>query len=473
MIHSRRILIILPVFILAILLLYPESLINSANLTTTKDTLQSSRMSLRARVDTTGTSVGGSQIRLKSSGSDPSNTISTANLKVGDTAYGQSGTYTVTDILNSTDFTVNPVVVAGDADDNDPIVLKMKPQHTITFNTVSTLANGYFKILIPAASSNSNDGTPDSSGWDFSGGSVSVGATSTASGFTFVTGVATASGGSGCTSPANYHCFEVHYSGVGNTNAPISITIGNTNGTNTPLAPAPSATHTEASADTYTFQAIHYNSSNTAIDQTNGKIAVIEAVRVSVTVDPTITFSLTGVGTGVTPCGTAPDIATDTGTNAPLSVPFGTMSLNTFKRAAHLLTVSTNATNGYSVTAIENNELSKDGLGVTKISDTTCDSACLFNSTGSGWTTATNNGFGYSIQNLSATGVDNDNSYTGTPNYREFANNDSAQAATKIFYGSTVANAQQAYVCYKISVGATQAAGDYENQITYTATASF
>lgn len=451
---------------------------DSANLTVVKDTLQSSRISVRARVDSTGTFSGSSNVLIKTVASAPANTISTANLRIGDSLIIGTGTYTVVGITDADEFSVSPVLASGDADDNDPVYLKSKPQHVVTFNTASAVSNGYFRILLPADTTTPNDGNPDDDGFDFGGGSITVTGTDT-TGYDFVAGVATASGGTGCTSPANYHCFEVHYSGAGGVSTPISISIGNTNGATTPIAPAPNSSHTEASGDAYSFQVKNYDDINTAIDATTGKILVIESVRVSATVDPTITFSIAGVASGANPCGTGAtnqtDVDTSTGTNAPLAVPFGTLGLNTFKDAAHLLTVSTNATNGYTVTAQENDQLGKNGGTTPFIPDADGDNATADETTSDTWDTATGNpGFGYTLKSVSGATVP----FTSTGanfNTRRFpsvADPDSPLVAT-IMSSTTVSNSHTANVCYRISVDATQAAGDYENQITYTATASF
>lgn len=451
---------------------------DSANLTVVKDTLQSSRISSRARVDATGTFVGSSNVLLKISGSAPAYTVSTANFRIGDSLTIGTGTYTIVGITDVDEFSVSPVLAAGDADDDDPIYLKSRPQHVVTFNTASAVSDGYFRILLPADSTSPNDGNPDDEGFDFGGGTVTVTGTDT-TGYDFVTGVATAAGGTGCTSPANYHCFEVHYSGSGGVGTPITITIGNTNGTNTPIAPAPSSTHTQATADTYTFYARNYDSVDALVDGTTGKIAVIESVRVTATVDPTISFSISGIASAQNPCGTGAtnqtDVDTTTGTNAPLAVPFGTLALNTFRDAAHQLVVSTNASNGYTVTAQENDQLGKDGGTTPFIPDADGDNGTADETTSDTWDTATGNpGFGYTLKSISGATVPF-NSSGANFNARRFpsvADPDSPLVAT-VMSNTTVANSDTANVCYRIAVDATQAAGDYENQITYTATASF
>ena len=296
--------------------------------------------------------------------------------------------------------------------------------------------------------------------------------------FDFVAGVATASGGTGCTAPANYHCFEFHYSGIGAIGQAFTLYIGATTGTNTPIAPATGTAHTEGTADTYTFIvknfALNANPNTaTPYDATTGKVAHIESVRVTATVDPTISLSVAGIASGATRCGVATDVTT-----TALSVPFGTMALNTFKTLAQDVTVSTNAASGYVVTASENDQLGKDGATTPFIIDALGNGGAMTESASAEWTTATINGFGFSLQNVDAASVafqytTATGNCTGTFCSRQFADIVGSETPQTIFSSTTVANAENVYVCYRLGVGATQAAGDYENQIIYTATGTF
>lgn len=469
---------------LTITLLTPPSTIDSANLTSVKDTLQSSRLSVHARVDSTGTAVGSSNVKIyTSTGADSAGdnayTISTAPLRAQDSITIGSNTYTIVDIVDADEFTITPVLISGDADDTDPIYLNAAPQHTLTFDTTTAVADGFFQVLLPADSDATtfNDGLADDSGFDFNT-SVDVVASDVGA-YDFVTGVATVSGGTGCTAPSNYHCFEVHYSGAGSIGETITITLGNTSGTNTPIAPATGSSHSEGTADTYSYIVKNFAaganpSSDTAIDQTAGKLAVIESVRVTATVDPTINFSLAGVASGQTRCGVTTDVTT-----TALSVPFGNLTtLDSFYDAAQDLTVSTNASGGYVVTASENDALSLAGAGVVDIVDTPGDNATATESITDEWNTGATNGFGYSLDNADAASVpfeytSTSGNCTGTFCAKQFANITGSDSPQTIFSSSTVASSENVGVCYRLSVGATQAAGDYENQVTYTATGTF
>ena len=203
----------------------------------------------------------------------------------------------------------------------------------------------------------------------------------------------------------------------------------------------------------------------TPTDASNGKIAVVESVRVSATVDPSIKFTIEGVLSGTTTCG----IATSAQTNSD-SVPFGVLALDTSKVLAQKLTVSTNGAGGCVVTASESGQMSNGQVTPIFIPNTLCDSgSCTYNGAGSAWATAlAHPGFGYAMDIAAGTP-------TVTPStntlYRPFST--IPNPAQTIMSNASIASGQSAYVCYKISVDATQAAGDYENQITYTATASF
>lgn len=484
--------IVLSIFVA---LLHPSQL-ESANLITTKDTLQTSRLSVNARVDSAGTLAGSSHVLIQTSASAPSNTITTNNLKAGDTltiGASSEGYYTVVGIIDADEFTVSPVLASGDADNNDLILYKSKPRHVVTFNTATAIASGFFQILLPADTTTPDDGVPDDQGYDFGGagaGTINVTATDVddpaggAVEYDFVTGISTASGTGTCTAPANYHCFEVHYSGTGAVNKTITINIGNTNGTFTPIAPATGTAHTEGTADTYpvlvkNFAAGANPNSASPTDATTVRLAHIEAVRVTATVDPTISLTIAGTTAGGTGCngGTCCGVSTDVTTTA-LSVPFGGMALNTFKNLAQKLTVNTNAASGYVVTTSENDQLGRNGATTPNIADSIGNGGAMTESTFAEWTTSTVNGFGFSLQNVDAAVVPFQyttatGACTGTFCARQFADIFGSETPQTIMSSTTVANAEDTFVCYRLGIGATQAAGDYENQITYIATGTF
>jgi hypothetical protein len=466
--YKRLLSVFVATSVLQIATLFSPSLVLAANLTAAKNTLQSSRMSFYGRVKSP-TVAGSSHLWIYTEASGNATSISTAGLKPGDSLIiGGTNSYIIASIIDEDEFTVTTNLAPGDADDTDVIYYKARPQHVITFTTASAVNGGFFRVLIPAAPSGSNDGIPDITGFDFN---TTPSATGTnASGYTFVSGVATASGATGCTSPANYHCFEFHYTGAGEIGTPITLSIGNTSGTANLIAPAPSASRIANTADTYTYKVQNFTNASdpnthTPTDDVTGKIAVIESVRVTATVDPSITFKIEGVAASTSTCGLTTNVTT-----TATSVPFGVLTLDTFKVGSQKLTVSTNAASGYAITAIENERLSNLAATPSYIPDTTCDSGTCTETSGSTWATADSHpGFGYTLAIVSGTPT----IAPTAPNFSPFPSLAGTEAPFQIMSNDGIASSQAAYVCYQISVDATQQAGNYENQVTYTATASF
>ncbi len=449
--------------------------LDSANLTAAKDTLSTSRLSYYNSLNgahTAGTTI----IKVNTSGM-PS--VSTANLFTGDSVWigdaGTGSTYTVDDIIDTDEFQITAALGSGDNDSGDLVIASRSATHTLAFTTATAIPNGLIRVLIPSGANGVNDGIPNHDGFDFNSivagdltGPSSGGVTS------WESPTATVSGGTGCS--AGNHCFEARYNGTNSVNAALTFAIGDGGATDL-INPTPATGHTAGTADTYTVTIQHRGAMTDQyplLDQTTIKIAVIESVRVTATVDPTITFTIAGVSSGATSCGVSTDVTT-----TATGVPFGTMALNTFKTLAQTLTVSTNASSGYAVTTLENDQLGKDGSTSPFIADSTGDGS-MTHTTQDDWNTATNNGFGYSIDNDDAatpafqySDTSGGSCATGAFCAKQFAATADTEAAQTIFSSTTVANAENADVCYRLSIGATQAAGDYENNITYTATATF
>lgn len=444
------------------------TVVRGANLTQVKDTLQTSRMSFSGRVKSPTIS-GSTHVWIYTAVSGNATSVSTAGLKPGDSlVIGGTNSYTIGSIIDDDEFTTTSVLAPGDADDGDVIYFKSKPQHTISFTTDSAVASGFFRVLVAAGtgSGSGNDTIPDDDGWDFNSGVDAV--ASPSSGYAFSTGVATAAGTGNCA--AGFHCFEFHYTGTGSVGTPIAFTLGNTDGTNSMVAPAPSTSRVASQADTYTYKIQLFPNgadptTTTPTDIGSGKMAVIESVRVTATVDPSITFKVEGVAASTSTCGLTTDITT-----TATAVPFGVLALDTFKVGSQKITVSTNAVSGYAVTAIENERLSNLAGSPSYIPNTTCDTGGCTNTTSAAWATAASHaGFGYTVAILSGTPTIAPTS----PLYQRFPSIAALESPFQIMSNTTSVSSQQAYVCYKIAVDSSQPAGNYENQITFTATATF
>lgn len=487
------------IIVVASLFLKPHSLV-SAPPTSVKDTLSSSQLSYFARLSSGTTQVGDSVLKVTTSG-NPSNT--TSNLFVGDTiAIGTTGTgvgssgpltlYTVKDISSTAAFSINTGIGQSNAFINAAIIATRSAIHTISFTPQSNSTGGYWEFLIKATSRTGelhNDGIPDQQGFDLGATTPSSGANGVGTRLK-ITDVTCPNWGTGATTaysvgttvvlnigssatPTSFHVISC-WLGTGGTNqvgVGYSAAIGAALASGSQLInPAPATSRTEGNADVYSFLIRHKDSADALIDAdtVQGKIAVVESVRVTATVDPTLTFTIdnTNVGTGGTPCGLSAFGSNAANTTAT-SVAFGPLAVANTNDLAQRLSAVTNANNGYIVTVYEDGNLEEINSGTT-IPDTTCPSNSCNASTTAVWDTYTDSGWGYTLQNVNV-GTSIFNYAAG---HRAFGNG-AANAKTIMSNTSTPTATEVAYICYRIVASTTQKEGTYEGKLIYTATATF
>lgn len=469
--------------------MYQQS--ESASLTNVSVTLSNSRLSFSGGLET-GNTVGSSQVIIDVTPGDFSST-STAQLVSGFTSgtdetvgIGNGTTitsYTITSIPSISTFNISPVLGSGDADAGDIVISTQSATHTVRFTTANAIAHGAFRILVPSLSNDADaqDGLPDAGNFDFSNSAPTVTCPSDISGYDFVAGTATVSAitiGS-----QQYHAFECRYSGAGAIGTAFDGTTNDAIVINDLINPSPEVGHTTGLADTSNIIIQHLAGTTYAVqDSSTTNVGVIEAVRVTATVAPQITFQIVGVNSSTSACGVSTDVTT-----TAAGVPLGELSISAFTDAAQAMAVSTNATNGYVVTARANDQLGLDA-GVCTGDNTGSD--CIPDSVGNGsamshtasaeWTSTAVKGFAFSLDNVNATGLTPAFEYdtatgncSGTYCARQFADTEDGQVAQTIFSHTSVADAHGLYVCYRAIIGSTQSAGDYENHVIYTATATF
>lgn len=458
-----------------------QDTIRSASLQSVSVTLSNPRISFRGSLAGTNT-VGGSIVNILTSGNHPS--LSTEQLNSDDVVAigeaGSLGTYTVATVNSSSQVSLTSALAAGDADLNDDVIASQSATQTVRFTTANAIPNGRFRILVPALTNNNDaaDGIPDAGKFDFGASAPTVTCPTDFTNYDFVTGTASASAIT--FNGADYHAFECAYSGTGGVTTAFDGTTHDAISIASLINPAPNTGHTAGTADSYTVVVQHIDANFNVVDTTSAAVGVIEAVRVTATVAPTISFSIAGVTSGATRCGVTTDVTT-----TPTTVPFGELSLSAFADAAQTLTVSTNGVNGYSVTARENDQLGKDGgtcvgdnTGTSCIRDTIGNGGAMSHTASAEWTNTAAKGFGYSIENADAAATaflytTNSGNCTGTYCARQFADTEGSQAAVQLFSSTTVADSQNIEVCYRLIPDVTTAAGNYENSIIYTATATF
>ncbi len=171
---------------------------------------------------------------------------------------------------------------------------------------------------------------------------------------------------------------------------------------------------------------------------------------------PTLTVSFSGVNSGTVVAG-----ATTTVTSAANSITYGSLTPSVTAVAAQTITVSTNATGGYTTTLQQDGNLRNNNGDA--ISATTGS-----NASPAAWPTGITAGyFGYHTTDSSLC--------TGTTS--RFSSNNTYAAATttpaEIACSTTTAANEQTSIVYKVEVGTLQDAGTYQNIITYITTAQF
>jgi hypothetical protein len=449
--------------------------INAVPPTNVRDVLSNSQLSFYGGLGV-GNSANDSVIKIDTGTSFPSRTSN--NLFVGDTVSigtgGSQSTYTIKDVGATNTIMINTGISAAATPYGGSIIATRSAVHTVYFTPQVNSANGYWQFLIKATSTageSNADRIPDMNGFD--AGALTVGSITCPFGGGAATVGTTIAVASGSPAVTNYYHVIQCPAGAGGTN-PVGVGGSMVVGSGTNLLINPSPNHTvsnEGNADVYTFFIRHLDSNSLLLDQTMGKIAIVESVRVTATVDPTLTFTIDNIGTTnitSTACGAGTSLASGAVYTTADAVSFGSLALlTTSNQLAQRLTCLTNASGGYVVTAYEAGAMKNVNDGVT-IPDTKCDTNNCSYTTATAWTTAstTKSEFGYTMTNIGS-------SIPFTPgNFKAFGVG-AAQAQSIMARTALPTGSESAYVCYRITVHTGQEAGDYEGKVVYTATATF
>ncbi len=450
-------------------------------------TLSNARLSYRAGVSTGAAN--SSVVTIDSSGNADNNTNHLFPKDVVcfagpdlDGCYSQT-TYTVNNIVSSTSFNFTPPLGSNALGANDYVIASQSAIHTVTFTLANDVpSNGDIYITVPAVDINgqTNDGFPDTNssiatnGFDLnslSTDNVSISSSGCANNWT----IANVTAGTSSTDHTIRIDRSTNSCAAGST---ITVTIGDVN--KKLINPAPITTgHTQGAADVYTINVKTRDGSDNTLDESNIKVAVIEGVLVSATVQETLSVTIAGVNSGQTACGQTTSITT-----TATSVPWGTIAnFGQFYNAAQTVTVSTNASSGYVVKIEENDQMGKDGKVCTGssagetdscIQDTTCGSTSCSESTSQDWTSTSYYGLGYSLANISGTDAAfTYNESSRTFSAKQFADMEASETKQTIMSKTTPVASSQTYLCYRLNVSATQPAGYYYNKVQLTATATF
>ncbi len=323
--------------------------VNAASLGNLKDTITTSRPSAASPL-TANAAAGVGQLSIANNGSrylasdsakiiQGTGVISNNNLTVASQSAALTTVY------------LGTITSAFAGAGADVLIVPITARHTITFNTTTTIpASGTIVVTFPGAANSS--ASPSASAFAFNGlvtGNV------TASG----TGVV-CSGGSLVVSAPTITCTTSTLVAAGTA---VTITIGSTS----PTLINPTKTNAEGVSDPWTISVRTTDASSITLDSGSTRIATIESVQVQATVEPTLTFIITGVNNGTninTISASCGSITTNAGlASTPTSVNLGILSNGYVSAAAQQLSVSTNAATGYVITATSSGQFKNPSTG--------------------------------------------------------------------------------------------------------------
>ena len=144
-----------------------------------------------------------------------------------------------------------------------------------------------------------------------------------------------------------------------------------------------------------------------------------------------------------------------------LNINFGTLTPGVGVTDTNILTVTTPSGHGYQITASENHPLWINSS--LSIPNTSCDALDCTPSFSSQWISNNNYGFGFNVTGIGATDYFSDSTY-----FRPFADLSNNESPVIIASENIPVKNRQNTVNYRVLISSLQAAGDYQNYITYT-----
>jgi len=447
-----------------------------------KDQLSSGQLSYFAKLGV-GNTPANSIIYIGVSAGTSGPSANNYNLDIGDTLYisvssGGTAPYVVSGLSDTNAIMITTGLGVGSTTSGLNVIVPRYAVHTVSFTPSNNVAGGKWQVLIKTNGVGGSDGLPDTDGFDL--GFLNTGAVTCPFGGGNATAIGTTTINSGIGVTGSY-IYVTCPSGAGSTN-PIgvggSMVIGV--GNSMLVNPAPATNHVTgqavANADTYSVVIFHIDGSGIIIDDdtAQSRIALTESVRITATVDPTITFIISNVGVtniGTSLCETA--IGAGAINTTAGSVNFGSLNLSEFNNLAQSLSCTTNASNGYAIQTFESGRLTMIG-GATTIPDTVCGASQCNTTTGQDWTDKDNYfGFGYSFEiNSVSTGLGTTTIGVASGQYKPFGVNYGG-AANLFSRTGTPSGNDSFYICYRIAISNYQPAGNYQNEVNYIATATF
>lgn len=226
---------------------------------------------------------------------------------------------------------------------------------------------------------------------------------------------------------------------------------------------------------TYYVRTTTYSDTGTTVidGPTGAAFAVLDtsSIAVSATVDPNFTFTVARAVSGKVNGNYASSDSINVSSTTNNSIPFGTLNTNTASVSAHDITITTNAGNGYEVTASSSAvpPLKSGSDSIGSFTGTNASPATWSSPNGS--TPDVNTGFfGYTTSsNALCTGTAN--RFTDNSTYQKYAGFDTLGG--EVACSTTPKNSDTTRVGWKLEINNIQPAGQYTGSIILVATPTY
>ena len=243
----------------------------------------------------------------------------------------------------------------------DAFIVNITATHTIKFTTISAIpASGHIIITFPGTGT--NIASPSATAFSFNGMTTSNPTDVKYNGVTCTSVTVTGSNQLDCL---------VNASGVAASTA-ITVLIGCTTGTTsctafTPRLINPTKSAAAGSADTWQVLIKTQDNNSITLDSSKAVIGTVESVQVQATIEPTLTFTIAGLGTSTNYNTTVSQCGSETSNSGIGStatfINLGDLGQGQINDAAQTLTVTTNAANGYAITSTSSGHLLNPATG--------------------------------------------------------------------------------------------------------------
>jgi len=321
---------------------------HAADFTSAKDTITTSRPSASAPLSA-DVAANATQFAFTSNGS---RFLASDSAKFYPDTGETFNTVTVASMSGTTVYLAENI--ANTHHEGAAVAVPITAKHTITFTTVNNVpADGKIKVIFPVGDT-TNAASPSATGFSFNAletNNLSVSGTTC---------------GSWTVTPAS-GLVQCNLSAGISVPTALTITVGA--GTSGPVLINPTKTAAAGTADTWAVQIQTTESTDATIDSSKVKIGTIESVEVYATVDPTFSFTITGIDTATAintgnTTGCTNSEVTNSGFNASTTeVNLGVLGTSTINIGAQLITVATNGWGGYSLTATSSGHLIDPTIG--------------------------------------------------------------------------------------------------------------